>query len=697
MNRIILLSFLVGYSIISTAQELDGFTVSLKQTEREIEQQFLETVNFDSFKEHLKIITSKPHVSGNKANEVVRDYLSKVMRTAGLDVELYPYDIYMSKEPGNSIVELVTPVRQPLNQQEYILSEDPFSKDSTLWKGWNAYSGSGDVTAEVVYANYGTIADFEKLKELGVETKGKIILARYGGNFRGFKAKFAEASGAAGLIIFTDPKDAGFARGLTFPEGPYYSESTIQRGSVLTADFTGDPLTPFEPALPLDGKRKVKRLNPEMSQLHHIPVLPIGYGAAQEILEKMKGDPVPSSWQGGLPFTYRITGGEELTVHLMVNQKREFTRVNNVIGTIKGSEYPDEWVILGCHYDAWGFGATDPNSGTAMLLSLSETLGKLVKAGKGPKRSILIAHWDAEEHGVIGSSEWVEQMQEQLKAKAVAYLNFDAGVSGKHFGASAAPTLKKLIMESAKIVDYPYSDKTLYDQWAEEKEEPSIGNLGGGSDHIAFYMYAGVPSLSAESGGPTVYHSNYDDFYYYSKYVDPEFKMGPTIEQLAGIMSLRLANATTIPYDVERYATDLTVHFKNAEDKIKAYDVAFQGFDKSKKAILTLGEKATVLQEKLDILLKNDELSKSKIKEINQQLIALEKSFLDKKGMYFGSWYRSLYAANDPFSGYASWILPGLEYEISQESSNRLDEWDERYSTAILNLSSKMDTLFNNL
>tara|TARA_R110000796_G_scaffold88850_6_gene191945 strand:- start:1822 stop:3915 length:2094 start_codon:yes stop_codon:yes gene_type:complete len=697
MNRIILLSFLVGYSIISTAQELDGFTVSLKQTEHEIEQQFLETVNFDSFKEHLKMITSKPHVSGNKANEVVRDYLSKVMRTAGLDVELYPYDIYMSKEPGNSIVELVTPVRQPLNQQEYILSEDPFSKDSTLWKGWNAYSGSGDVTAEVVYANYGTIADFEKLKELGVETKGKIILTRYGGNFRGFKAKFAEASGAAGLIIFTDPKDAGFARGLTFPEGPYYSESTIQRGSVLTADFTGDPLTPFEPALPLDGKKKVKRLNPEMSQLHHIPVLPIGYGAAQEILEKMKGDPVPSTWQGGLPFTYRITGGEELTVHLMVNQKREFTRVNNVIGTIKGSEYPDEWVILGCHYDAWGFGATDPNSGTAMLLSLSETLGKLVKAGKGPKRSILIAHWDAEEHGVIGSSEWVEQMQEQLKAKAVAYLNFDAGVSGKHFGASAAPTLKKLIMESAKIVDYPYSDKTLYDQWAEEKEEPSIGNLGGGSDHIAFYMYAGVPSLSAESGGPTVYHSNYDDFYYYSKYVDPEFKMGPTIEQLAGIMSLRLANATTIPYDVERYATDLTIHFKNAEDKIKAYDVAFQGFDKSKKAIITLGEKATVLQEKLDILLKNDELSKSKIKEINQQLIALEKSFLDKKGMYFGSWYRSLYAANDPFSGYASWILPGLEYEISQESSDRLDEWDERYSTAILNLSSKMDILFNSL
>lgn len=697
MKRIILLSLLVGYSTIAFAQELDGFTADSQQAERAIEQQFLETVNSDAFKVHLKALTAKPHVAGSKANEVVRDYLVKVMGSAGLEVALYPYDIYMSKEPGNSIVELVTPIRQPLNQQENSIDEDPFSSDPTLWKGWNAYSGSGDVTAEVVYVNYGTIADFEKLKELGIDTKGKILLARYGGNFRGFKAKFAAASGAAGLLIFTDPKDSGYARGLTYPEGPYYNESTIQRGSVLTTDFTGDPLTPFEPALPLDGKKKIKRLAPEEAQLHHIPVTPIGYGAAQEILEKMTGDPVPVAWQGGLPFTYRLTGGKALTLRLMVDQKRDFVRVNNVIGTIKGTEFPDEWVILGCHYDAWGFGATDPNSGTAMLLSLSETLGKLAKAGKGPKRSILIGHWDAEEHGVIGSSEWVEQMQEQLEAKAVAYLNFDAGVSGKHFGASAAPTLKKLITEAAKVVDYPYSDKSLYEEWAGDKEEPGIGNLGGGSDHIAFYMYAGVPSLSAESGGPTVYHSNYDDFYYYSKFVDPEFKMGPMMEQLSGIMSLRLANAATIPYDVERYATDLTVHFKNAEAKIKAYDTAFQGFTKAKSAIATLGEKATLLHAKLDVLLKNNDLSKSKIKAINQQLLALEKSFLDKKGMYFGSWYRSLYAATDPFSGYASWILPGLEYEISQASSTRLEEWDTRYSTAILNLSTKVDALYNSL
>ena len=569
--------------------------------------------------------------------------------------------------------------------------------DPTLWKGWNAYSGSGDVTAEVVYANYGTIADFEKLKELGIDTKGKIILARYGGNFRGFKAKFAEASGAAGLIIFTDPKDSGYAKGLVYPDGPYYNESTIQRGSVLTTDFTGDPLTPFEPALPLDGKKKINRLDPNNAQLHTIPVTPIGYGAAKEILSRMTGDPVPNGWQGGLPFTYRITGGNELKVRLMVDQKRDFVRVNNVVGTLIGSEYPDEWVVLGCHFDAWGFGATDPNSGTAMLLSLSETLGKLAKAGKSPKRSILIAHWDAEEHGVLGSSEWVEQMREELGAKAVAYMNFDGGVSGKRFGASSAPTLKRLIMDAAKQVDYPYSDKTLYAQWTGDKEEPTIGNLGGGSDHIAFYMHAGVPSLSGGAGGTSVYHSNYDDFHYYSKFVDPEFKMGPTIEKLVGIMSLRMANAELVPYDVQRYAQDLRLHFENATKKINAFNEGFKGFDQSKKSIEALAEKSAALAKKMEKVLASGSLSSKKVKSVNQQLIALENSFLEEKGMYFGSWYRSLYSASDPFSGYASWILPGLEYEIALKSSDRLKEWDERYSAAIKRLNTKIDGLIDSM
>lgn len=664
----------------------------------QIEEDFLKQINSTSFKTHLKKLTERPHVVGSEANAEVQRYMSEVMQQAGFEVTQYPYDLYLPNQPGSSLIEIVTPSRAVLNQKEDVIPDDPFSADPELWKGWNAFSGSGDITAEVVYANYGRKEDFEKLKELGVDVKGKIVLARYGGNFRGFKAKFAEANGAAGLIIFTDPKDSGYTKGLVYPEGPYYNKSTIQRGSLLTTDFTGDPLTPFEPALPLDGKKKIKRLDPKQAQLHTIPVTPIAYGEAEKILGQMEGKAVPQSWQGGLPFTYRLEGGSSLTVRLKVDQKINFVRAANVVGMLKGSEAPDEWIILGCHFDAWGFGATDPNSGTAMLLSLSETLGELKKQGYAPKRSILIGHWDAEEHGVIGSSEWVEQMRDQLHAKGVVYMNFDGGVSGKNFGASAAPTLKKLLIETSKMVNYPYTDQSLFEFWKKDTQnEPSIGNLGGGSDHIAFYMHAGVPSLSGGAGGPNLYHSNYDSFQFYEQFVDPEFQMGPMVEHMAGLMALRMANAELIPYNLNRYSADLKLHFTNATNKIKAFDPNFRGFNRTNAAISSLGVISENLSSELQSFLMEGNFSKKDLKIMNQQLIALEKSFLSEQGMYFGKWYKSLYASSDPFSGYAAWILPGLEYEIALKSSKRLEEWDGRYADAIKSLETKMKQLLQDL
>jgi len=686
MKKCVLLLCLTSLSAVAQT----GFTASDWKNQLATEEVFTSLIDDTRFKIHLKELTKKPHVAGSKANNDVIDYIAKSMNDAGLAVKKYPYDIYMSKAPGESYLEIVQPKRQPLSMKEDIVEGDPFSEDEDLWKGWNAYSGSGEVTAEVVYANYGRKEDFEKLKEMGVDVRGKIVIARYGGNFRGYKAKFAEAAGAAGLIIYTDPIDSGYFKGLVYPEGPYYSESTIQRGSLLTEDFTGDPLTPYEPALPLDGDIKVKRKKPADAQLHSIPVTPIGYGAAKEILGQMNGDAVPSGWQGGLPFTYRLQGGSALKVFLKVEQPREFVRVHNVIGTVKGSVYPDEWIILGCHLDAWGFGATDPNSGTAMLLSLSETLGKLVNEGKGPKRSILIGHWDAEEHGVIGSAEWVEEMRDELNAKAVAYMNFDGGVSGKRFGASSSPSLKELVLASAKQVDYPYSDLSLYDQWRGAKEAPSIGNLGGGSDHIGFYMHVGVPSMSGGAGGTTVYHSNYDSFRYYERYVDPEFQMGPTIEKFAGIMSLRLANATLIPYDLNRYPNDLKMHFDRAEEKVRQLKSDFKGFEKTRQAIADLSAAAASATENLSNRLNDRGLSAVEIQFLNRQLIALEKSFIDQKGMYYGDWFKSIYASSDPFSGYASWILPGIEYELAIQRTKKLKEWDNRYAKAITDLAQKM-------
>ena len=697
MKRITIIFICLSIFKFSNAQ-YEGYSSSSWENQLNLEELFFNYLDKTSFKKHLKKLTERPHVVGSETNQEVIRYIGDIMENAGLEVTNYPYDVYLPNKPGTSLIEIVTPSREVLNQKEDIIADDPFTKDPLLWKGWNAFSGSGDITAEVVYANYGRKEDFETLNKLGIDIKGKIVLARYGGNFRGYKAKFAEANGAAGLIIFTDPKDSGFTKGLVYPDGPYYNPSTIQRGSLLTTDFTGDPLTPFEPALPLDGKKKIKRLDPKDAQLHTIPVTPIGYGEAEKILGQMRGKVVPQSWQGGLPFTYRLEGGNSLTVRLKVEQKIDFVRATNVIGMLKGSEAPDEWIILGCHLDSWGFGATDPSSGTAMLISLSETLGKLNNSGYGPKRSILIGHWDAEEHGVIGSTEWVEQMREQLNAKGVVYMNFDGAVSGKNFGASAAPTLKKLLVETSKSVQYPYTNQSLYEFWNKgDQIEPPIGNLGGGSDHIAFYMHVGVPSMSGGAGGPNVYHSNYDSFRFYEKFVDPEFQMGPMVEHMAGLMALRMANAEIIPYNLNRYAQDLKIHFTNAESKINRYDKEFDGFKLTVDAIQTLEETSNELTLIMKSYLENDSYSKKELKNLNKQLIALEKSFISEKGMYFGSWFKSIYASSDPFSGYAAWILPGLEYEIALNSSERLQEWDSRYASAVESLHKKMKQLIQDL
>ena len=697
MKRIysILISFFL-FQFLNAQYE--GYSEDSWNDQLKIEESFFKNIDKTSFKKHLKKLTERPHVVGSEGNQEVIRYIGEVMQLAGMKVTNYPYDVYLPKNPGTSLIEIITPYRDVLNQKEDIIEDDPFTKDPELWKGWNAFSGSGDVTGEVVYANYGRKEDFETLKSLGIDVNGKIVIARYGGNFRGYKAKFAEANGALGLIIYTDPQDSGFTKGLVYPYGPYYNSSTIQRGSLLTTDFTGDPLTPFEPALPLDSKEKIERVDPKNAQLHTIPVSPIGYGEAEKILSQMNGDPVPQSWQGGLPFTYRLQGGSSLTVRLKVDQKIDFVRATNVIGMLKGTDAPDEWIILGCHLDSWGFGATDPSSGTAMLLSLSQTLGKLKDEGYSPKRSILIGHWDAEEHGVIGSTEWVEQMREELNAKGVIYMNFDGAVSGKGFGASSAPTLKKLLVEASKDVKYPYADQSLYDFWNKEnKNEPPIGNLGGGSDHIAFYMHVGVPSLSGGAGGPNVYHSNYDSFRFYERFVDPEFQMGPMVEHIAGIMTLRMANGDIIPYNLNRYASDLKIHFTNAENKINLYNDEFNGFPLSKEAIKSLEQTSNILSQEIRKYLNTGFFSNKNLSSINQQLIDLEKSFISDKGMYFGSWYRSIYASSDPFSGYAAWILPGLEYEIALKSSDRLYEWDKRYSDAINSLNLKMSELINYL
>ncbi len=668
-------------SISDTSMLAQGATQNAEMDD--INKVFLQQQSPERYRKHLVELTKEPHITATQSNERVRDYMADVMRKAGWEVDIYPYDIYLPVMPGIAYAEIVKPKRLPLNIKEYIHEEDPFSSHPDLTIGFNAYTGSGDVTAEVIYANYGRKEDFELLASMGISVNGKIVIARYGGNFRGFKAKYAELYGAIGLIIYTDPEDSGYMKGPVYPEGPYFDESTIQRGSVLTLEWTGDPLTPFVPALPLDSPEKVVRLSPsDVKEMHTIPIMPLPYGSAKEIIGQMTGRPVPSAWQGGLPYAYRIEGGKDLQVRVHVQQEMALQRIYNVVGTLRGAQYPDEWIIAGCHYDAWNFGSIDPNSGTAMLLSLSESLGKMAEQGMRPKRTIKIAHWDAEEVGIIGSTEWVEQFKDELHQKAVAYMNADGAVGGRRFGGATSPSLKELLVNATRQVNYPDSVHTVYKHWVGDKKEAPIGNLGGGSDHLPFYSHIGIPSWNAGTGGTSLYHSNYDNHHYYEKFVDSSFKMGPMVEQVFGIATLQLASQDVLPYSLTRYGKDTKGHFEALQKQLPQ-DLSFS-FIKLIAAAASLESIAA----SCEIALKT--ANKSNIRKINQDLIMLEREWIEIEGMPYGSWYRSMYASSDPYSGYASWMMPAFQYELSISRYDELPKWETKYLNAIRRIESRL-------
>ncbi|MYE68815.1 MAG: M28 family peptidase, partial [Gemmatimonadetes bacterium] len=672
---------------------LTGFTAQRAATQLACEARFLELPRSDTFREHLRTITENPHPAGSAAQARVGRYIAGAMDRAGLDVTNYPYDVYLPELTDDVEVHIVTPVAMQLSNREPALPEDRFSGHPGLLNGWNAFSGSGDVTGEVVYANYGRREDYRALDSMGVAVAGKVVIARYGGNFRGYKVKFAEERGAAGVIMFNDP---GFSGLDAYPEGPMMSGLTIQRGSVLTLPWTGDPLTPFVPALPLDGDIQVERLDPAEVPLHTIPVLPIGYEAATEILTRMAGPGTPPGWAAGMELDYRLTGGPGLTVRVRVNQPRKLTRATNVVGTLRGSEFPDEWFILGAHYDPWAFGAIDPNGGTAMLLTLAEALGELVRGNTEcrPRRSIMIAHWDAEEYGIIGSTEWVEQLREELEANAIAYINADAAVSGENFGSSSSPSLKGQIIEATKAVTYPGTGERLYDWWLarapDGAEEPGLGNLGGGSDHVGFYTHAGVPSGALSSGNPGgVYHSNYDNFAWYERFGDSEFIYGPMIARADGILALRFANADILPYDVVRYATDTRTHvetlYRIAEERDLTVD-----FSQLLASTTELDEAAAALVAARDGWIESGDIDRTRAEAVNRALIGLEKAWLNDRGLQGRPWSRSIYVSPDPFSGYASWMLPGLRYELETDDRADLPGWERVYIGAVGELAKRM-------
>jgi N-acetylated-alpha-linked acidic dipeptidase len=677
---------------VQNIEHLKGFSSRGTVSQLALEQMLVDLHTPETYRRHLFELTREPNVAGTQGNRNVIDYMTRVMRDAAMEVDHYDYEVWLP-EPGSVSVSITSPVEIQLPNQEVRLEEDPSSQDPKLVHGYSAYSGSGSASAEMVYANFGRREDFQKLKELGIDVTGKVVIARFGGNFRGYKAKYAEEAGAAGLLIYSDP---GNSTEPPYPQGRALNEHTIQRGSLLTMDYFGDPLTPFHPALPQNHPKTPERLDLDEVGFHTIPVAPLGYGAAAEILSRMKGPSAPDDWKGGLDVPYALTGGSDLIVNVNVQQPASLKEITNVIGTFRGTEFPDEWIIMGSHFDAWGHGATDPNSGTAMLLTLAESLGELIKQGYRPRRSILIGHWDAEEFLIIGSSEWVEQLRDDLKAKAVVYLNADMSVTGANFGSSAAPSLKQPIIDATKVVPHPDIDGSVYDQWLRDttRTEPNIGSLGGGSDHVPFYMHAGVPSagMSISSGVP-VYHSNYDTFTYYERFLDGRFVYGPTLASVYGVVATRFADADVLPYDLLRYATDLKMHADNISK------IALErGFEPNFEAFIAAVEELQIASALAEVRLENlvlrGALTSDELKSLNSDLISLEKAFLQEDGMPFGRWFQSLYASSDPFSGYASWMLPGVRFAVTEHPGTQLvDDEISRLTQAVRQLTQKIESL----
>ena len=659
------------------APPLSGFAPGRVAAQRAYEAGLRDAVDPERLAAWHEMTSSRPHVAGSPGDAALVAALAGAMAEMGLAVEKQELWLYLPHFVAAE-VEVVAPQRVVLDLQEDALPEDPYSAHSELLPGWNAYSGSGEATAGVVYANRGTKEDFARLAELGVEVAGKIVVARYGGNFRGYKAKFAEQAGAAGLIMYLDPEDYGYVRGLMWPEGGWANGSMIQRGALLTLPYPGDPLTPGVAAVAPPGEGGGPptgdgRLAPEAVAMPAIPVQPIGWRAASEVLSRMHGPAVPDEWQGALPFNYRLTGGDDLVVRLRVEQERKLTRTWNVVGTLAGERLPDQEVVVGCHHDAWSFGAGDPNAGTMLVLEAARAFSAAAAAGRRPDRTLVFAHWGAEEQGIQGSVEWVEAHAERLRANAVAYLNLDMAAMGPRFGGSASPPLARPIREAARAVASPVDGAgTVYDEWAARGDggaaEPRLGALGGGSDHVGFYGHLGVPSASMGGGGSdgVSYHSNYEDLAWYRAVVGDDYAPARMLTQMVVTFLARFAEADLLPLEPAAYGD-------GAAERLQAL-VRQAGDGERRGALERLAAAASAAAERWRTVeqaaagrLAAGALDAAAVEAANRELRAADRAWVSRRGLPGRPWYRNLYAAPDADSGYAPWLLPGLTAVIEDE------------------------------
>ena len=686
MRRALPFVLIISFALLSSgspnaqSRPIRGFPDDSASAQRQREEQYRKIPDSARLKEYMEAMAGEPHVAGQPSSKKVADYALAKFKSFGLDARLEEFEAMMPW-PIETTVEVVAPEKYTLRVKEPVLAEDPDSGDQTPL--YNAYSGDGNVTGEVVYVNYGMPADYERLKELGVDVKGKIVIARYGAGWRGIKPKVAYEHGAIGCLIYSDPRDDGYYAGDVYPGGPYRPEFGAQRGSVMDMPIhAGDPLTPGWGSEAGGKKNRIE----DSPTILKIPVLPISYGDAAPILRQLKGKVVPNEWKGALPFTYHVGPGPA-QVHMNLRFEWKNRPLYNVVARIPGTTRADEWIIFGNHHDAWVSGADDPISGASALMETARGLGELLKSGWRPSRTIVLALWDGEEWGLLGSTEWAEKHDAELKQKAAVYINTD-GTGKGWLNAGGSHGLQQFLGEVAKDVMDPRTGKPVFEEArrravlgepeadrkaAEADPALRIAPLGSGSDFTPFLQHLTVSALNVGFGGESpggVYHSAYDTIKWYQTYSDTDYSYGRTLSQLTGTLILRLADAPVLPFQftdtadtLMRYVVELEklaetkkdskVDMKPVRAAVETLKAAGQSFEKA------YGSVGKANSQSLN--------AKKELQQLNKLLLTSEQKLGNSDGLPRRDWFKHQIYAPGFYTGYGVKTMPQIREGLEED------------------------------
>jgi N-acetylated-alpha-linked acidic dipeptidase len=700
-----------------------GFSREAATTQYALEDRFDAALDPADQRAWMERLTRRPFWTGSPYNREMAEWTAQQLRDWGYQVELERFDV-LYPTPRIRELQLLGPTRYTARLREPTLEQDRTSGiETNRLQTFNAYSADGDVTGELVYVNYGIPDDYEELERRGIDVAGKIVIARYGGSWRGIKPKVAAEHGAIGAIIYSDPLDDGYGAGDVYPDGAYRNEFGVQRGSVMDMpQYAGDPLTPGYAATP-----DAPRLTPEEAPtIMKIPVLPISYGDALPLLSALDGDVVPGSWRGGLPITYHIGPGPA-TVRLHVEFNWDVVPAYDVIARLPGSELPDEWVIRANHRDGWAMGAADPISGLVTLLSEAKAVGELARTGWRPKRTIVYAAWDAEEPGLIGSTEWAELHADELHEKATLYINSDGNGRG-FLNAGGSHGLERFMTQIARDVTDPETGVSVEERrrarsavsgnaTATTRADLALSPLGSGSDYTPFLQHLGIATLNVgfggESGGGS-YHSQFDSFDHFTRFIDRDFTYGVTLSKVAGRATLRFAQADVLPFRFTNLATTVSGYldevkdladrlrerterenamvrdglYSLAADPTETYvpptekeEVPYFNFAPLENALAALTDEAEAYDARLTD--RAQALTPSQVQDLNQRLLVIEQLLTDERGLPKRPWFRHQIYAPGYYTGYGVKTLPGVREAIEEREFELVDPQIAQAASAI--------------